>query len=343
MKRLIPLSASALALALVTSCGSGGVTSAIGSDAYKVNTTTVSRSSFNDELKQLSGNASFVALLGSGTTPQLVKGTAANTIDAAFARQELGFDIIFELIHEEVTAKGIKVDPTVNAEALTQVKSRFGGDTIWNAFSAAFQKRSQDQIAELLQLRLSYVGQTQINDTVLKAAYDKDPTVFSTKCYSHILVKTKAEADAIEAQLTAGGDFATIAKAKSTDTTSGANGGDLTSGTCQTKTEIDGAGYVKEFSTAVDAAKLAVPTAPFQSQFGFHIVLITKAAQPTWDTIKTQIKSYILGSSLPQFQAWQKAAYAKAAIKVDPRYGAWDPTTTTVIALPANKADVAVN
>jgi peptidyl-prolyl cis-trans isomerase C len=89
---------------------------------------------------------------------------------------------------------------------------------------------------------------------------------------SHILVATKEEADAIVADLRGGADFAEIAKEKSTDPGSGANGGEL---------GWFGTGMmVKEFEEAVVAAKVGEVTDPVQSQFGWHVILVNETRVP---------------------------------------------------------------
>ena len=141
-----------------------------------------------------------------------------------------------------------------------------------------------------------------------------------------------------------GADFATIAKAKSTDTGSGANGGELRNqadGTCQTKAEIDGS-YIPEFSAAADAATVGVPTDPVQSQYGFHIILITKVEDSLFEDSKDAVKSTLLSKGDDKFAAWQKDALAKAKITVDPRYGEWDAKTSSVVATKTGTADIAV-
>lgn len=101
---------------------------------------------------------------------------------------------------------------------------------------------------------------------------------------SHILVASKEEADAIVAELRAGGDFATIAQAKSTDPGSGANGGLL---------GWFGPGMmVKEFEDAVVAAKVGEVTDPVESQFGWHVILVneTRVPQaPPLDTVREEL------------------------------------------------------
>jgi peptidyl-prolyl cis-trans isomerase C len=91
----------------------------------------------------------------------------------------------------------------------------------------------------------------------------------------HILVPTKAEADAVIAQLNAGGDFAKIAADKSIDTGSATDGGDLGF--------IAKGDTVEPFETAAFALNVGEYTkTPVESQFGFHVIKLDekRAAQP---------------------------------------------------------------
>jgi peptidyl-prolyl cis-trans isomerase C len=81
----------------------------------------------------------------------------------------------------------------------------------------------------------------------------------------HILVKTEAEAKAVIVEIEKGGDFATLAKAKSIDPGSGARGGDL--------------GFVPagktfpEFEKAAFALEVGAMTKqPVESQVGWHVI-----------------------------------------------------------------------
>ena len=103
-------------------------------------------------------------------------------------------------------------------------------------------------------------------DADAQAYYDQNLAQIcpSGKVISHILVATQAEADAIEQQLADGADFATIAKAKSTDTQSGAQGGLLG---CLAAGQT-----VPEFEAAANALAVGQISAPVQTQYGFHVI-----------------------------------------------------------------------
>ena len=82
----------------------------------------------------------------------------------------------------------------------------------------------------------------------------------------HILVATEEEAQDILAALEAGESFADLAKTASTDTGSGAKGGELDWGPI--------AQYVKPFADAVKDAEIGAIIGPVQSEFGYHIIQV---------------------------------------------------------------------
>ncbi|MBL8154390.1 MAG: peptidylprolyl isomerase [Anaerolineae bacterium] len=82
----------------------------------------------------------------------------------------------------------------------------------------------------------------------------------------HILVATEAEAQDIIAALNAGESFSALARAVSTDTGSGARGGEL--GWAPVTQ------YVTEFADAVRAAELGAIVGPVKSEFGYHIIQV---------------------------------------------------------------------
>jgi len=89
---------------------------------------------------------------------------------------------------------------------------------------------------------------------------------------SHILVATEEEALAIKADLDAGADFATTAREKSTGP-SGPNGGEL---------GWFGTGMmVPSFEAATIALKVGEISAPVQTQFGWHVIILNDARQNT--------------------------------------------------------------
>ena len=130
-----------------------------------------------------------------------------------------------------------------------------------------------------------------VTDEALQAAYDakfKDAKPQTEYSASHILVADEAKAKELLAQLDSGADFAELAKANSTDTGSGANGGDL---------GWFGLGMmVKPFEEAVVAATPGKVVGPVKTDFGYHLILVKEtrvAARPTLDDLRDELASDI--------------------------------------------------
>ncbi|MBC6937734.1 MAG: hypothetical protein DWB42_18165 [Chloroflexi bacterium] len=82
----------------------------------------------------------------------------------------------------------------------------------------------------------------------------------------HILVATEEEALDVLAALQAGESFAELARAVSSDTSSGANGGELGWAAVVS--------YVKPFADAVREAPIGEIIGPIQTEFGYHIIQV---------------------------------------------------------------------
>jgi len=145
-----------------------------------------------------------------------------------------------------------------------------------------------------LQTRLA----ATVTDEAIKARYDAELAKFvaDDEIHAvHILVATEEEAKAIVAKLDEGGDFAAIAKEKSADTGSGANGGDL---------GFFGHGaVVKPFEEAAYALDVGAYTkTPVKTDFGWHVIkVLEKRKQPAptleqrHDTLRGDLaREYIL-------------------------------------------------
>lgn len=129
-----------------------------------------------------------------------------------------------------------------------------------------------------------------IKDEELKKVYDARLAEFNVQEFKarHILVKTKEEAEKIVTELDMGGDFAELAKKKSTGPT-GKNGGDLGWFAPQQ--------MVPEFSQAVSQLEKGKYTkSPVQTQFGWHVIKLEdtrSAVPPTFEQVKPQLKKVV--------------------------------------------------
>jgi peptidyl-prolyl cis-trans isomerase C len=145
--------------------------------------------------------------------------------------------------------------------------------------SDAFKKRLAALEDRLLQEQfLAQEIEKRVTPQALKDLYNKKiremPPEEEVKA-RHILVADEATAKKVIEELKKGGDFAKIAKDKSTDKASGAQGGDLG--------WFKKSDMVKEFAEAAFMLKKGETTqTPVKSQFGYHIIRLDdrRPAQP---------------------------------------------------------------
>lgn len=183
------------------------------------------------------------------------------------------------LIQEQADKAGVIVTDELISKEIATFADRMGGmEALQQALDQqglTLDQLKQNQVAPELLKKLLYQQQNPVTDADIQKYADanKDEIAAQKRVRaSHILVKTKEEADAIEAELKAGKDFAELAKAKSTDTGSAVNGGDL---------DFFGQGQmVPEFEEAAFKLKKDEVSEPVKSDFGYHIIKVTDIQEP---------------------------------------------------------------
>ncbi|MBE0613061.1 MAG: peptidylprolyl isomerase [Burkholderiales bacterium] len=157
-----------------------------------------------------------------------------------------------------------------------------------------------------------YVKNHTISDAELNAGYEKLKAEASGQEYKarHILVETEAEAKEIIAKLKKNPQaFEALAKEKSKDRGSKANGGDLG--------WFDPHGMVPEFGAAVAAlAKGKFSEEPVKTQFGYHVIMLDDSRMkpaPALEQVKDNLMQQLQGQNLRKYFDELKA---KAKIEV---------------------------
>ena len=169
---------------------------------------------------------------------------------------------------------------------------------------------------------------TKVSDADVKTYYDSHQSVYTqpeTRVVRHILVKDKALADKLEAQLKGGADFAALAKKYSQDTASKVQGGTLTISRGQT---------VPEFDKAAFDLKTGELSKPVKTQYGWHIIQAQKDATTSKKTPYAQVKEAIRQQLLQQerkasSEKWLTGIQGEFAKKVKYAAGLAPPATTT--------------
>jgi parvulin-like peptidyl-prolyl isomerase len=129
----------------------------------------------------------------------------------------------------------------------------------------------------------------------------------------HILVATQEEATDVIAALNAGEPFADLARAVSTDTGSGQNGGEL--GWAPIQQYVTS--YVDPFAQAARDAAIGAIVGPVQSEFGFHIIQVLAREERPLDEFTLQ------GARDRAFDAWLQTQRTTAGITVETYPNIW--------------------
>lgn len=153
-----------------------------------------------------------------------------------------------------------------------------------------------------------------LTDADLKKTYEEvkkqyDPNEIKVR---HILVKTEQEAKDIIKSLNAGGDFAAIAKEKSLDQGTAAQGGEIPF------TNIRRIAIPGFAETAMALNKGSLLPVPFHSALGYHVIQLQDKGEvplPSFDALKPQIQKLAAQRQAQQYMAdlMRNAKIAEAA------------------------------
>lgn len=153
-----------------------------------------------------------------------------------------------------------------------------------------------------------------LTDADLKKTYEEvkkqyDPNEIKVR---HILVKTEQEAKDIIKSLNAGGDFAAIAKEKSLDQGTAAQGGEIPF------TNIRRIAIPGFAETAMALNKGSLLPVPFHSALGYHVIQLQDKREvplPSFDALKPQIQKLAAQRQAQQYMAdlMRNAKIAEAA------------------------------
>lgn len=174
-------------------------------------------------------------------------------------------------------------------------------------------KRRMDWL-EVQALREAFVRKRSaelVTEAEVKARYDEARSQVAGKKEvqaSHILLKTKAEAEAVIAELDKGADFAELAKTKSTGP-SGPRGGDL---------GFFGSGrMVPAFEAAVFPLEKGTYTKqPVQTQFGYHVIKKVDEREQAFPELKDVADRIRVSLQADKLQGIIKDLRSKAKIEL---------------------------
>ena len=299
MKRFVPLVAAVAVLAVI----GGAVALALTNDgptAFTVRGRSVSQSSVDAELRELAENEALRTAVGQSGAPPLSQypGSIVSEVSAGW----VGLTVAQTVAAIEVEDRRLEISPSDRTRGEQLASESVGGQDVYTSLPIWFQEQLVERWRQVaaLERRLIESPTAALEEGVAASCP-------SGRYVSHILVETLIEATATKSALDAGADFAEVAAATSIDG-SGSAGGTLG---C-----LDGQSFVEPFATAASTQPVGVVSEPVQTEFGFHLVLVTD--QPSDADYQQLALEVVLAGS------------RGAAVDLDPRYGVWQRSTGQV-------------
>ena len=327
MKRSLLLAAAALAALTVLAAGCGDSDEVPADAVAVVDGTTISKDSL-DEL---------LARAKKSYTQQKREFPKAGTPEyQSLQNQAVAYLVQREEYAREADDLGVEVTDAQIAAKITEVKKQFFGDS-QQKFDAGLKQQGYtlDALREDIRAQLVSEGiykdvtqAVKLSDADLQKYYNANKERYSvaeSRAVRHILVKTKAEADKLHAQLASGADFAQLAKQSSEDPGSKDQGGNLTVSRGQT---------VAPFDKAAFSLKTNELSEPVKTEFGYHLIqplAAVKAGSVTpFAEVKAQIRTQLLEErKSAAVNDWAKGIQEEYEGKVTYAAGFEPPETST--------------
>ncbi|WP_052675934.1 peptidylprolyl isomerase [Paenibacillus sp. IHBB 10380] len=231
--------------------------------------------------------------------------------------QTLDSLITEELIEQEAVKAKITVTDADFDKEIATIKKNFPTEEAFNeALGQAGMTLAnlKDQMKPKVKIRKILEPKVTVTDADVKQNFEDNKATYDTAEQvraSHILVATKAEAEAILKELKAGGDFAAIAKEKSIDPGSKDAGGDL---------DFFARGaMVEPFEKVAFALKKDELSGVVSTTHGFHIIKLTdrkEAHKATLEEKSADIREQLVTAKVSEMSAtWLAEIKEKATIK----------------------------
>jgi parvulin-like peptidyl-prolyl isomerase len=286
---LIPI---ALAAVLVAGCGGGGSSASLQSeDVAVVGDTHISKSDYDALIAQ--AKRSFAQQ----TPPR--KFPAQGTAEFQTIRGQAVTLLVQQAEREEkATSEGIKITEKQIDDRLAQIKKQYfqNSEAKYKA-QLAKQHLTEDQVRKDIRAQLiseavfkKVTNDVKVDDGEVHDYYIAHPQLYSApqkRDVRHILVKSKASADSIYAQLKAGNakTWCTLAKKFSQDPSSKNACGKLTVSKGQTVAEFDKVAFSEKTNV--------IHTPIHNAQYGWFVIEPVSAVHPRSTTPEKQVSATI--------------------------------------------------
>lgn len=279
------------------------------------------------------------ALKDFARTPEFQRLAQQGDEDALKRQFEQGY--VSQLIRRAVLAPkaeelGIEVTPEEIDEELDEIKADFPSQEAFDE-ALAEQGLTPDQLRVLIrdrqienELRAEVVEEVEPDEDRLRVYYENHLADYSKTRAQHILVRDRALAEEIAAELRAAPPadvdelFAKLAREHSEDQSNAEDAGDL---------GFFSAGqFVPEFEDAVAELDEGEISDPVETEFGWHVIRVNERRTETFEEVREEIADIVVESlQEEEWSEWLARVYEEAGVKVNPRYGVFDPESQQVV------------
>jgi parvulin-like peptidyl-prolyl isomerase len=287
--------------------------------AAKVNGTTISQADLKSDLDAIRQNQAFLAGLQSQGA---VLGSGASTFDSQFVASVLGGKITVTLVRQELARRGIDVTSAdldlarqnVVASFSSQAGSSAAGTAIFESFTPAYQQELVHDSAELTALEAS-LAHVDISPAALKRYYLAHQADYAQVCVSQIQVADHATGQQILFLIDHGASFASLARSRSTDSSSASGGGAL------------GCAPTRDLSTAlapiVDNLMVGAVAGPVQlnGQGPWHLFQVTSRTIEPFSQVEAQVQVDVIGQRASLVTGFVDRLGRRTSVTVNPLYG----------------------
>ena len=235
---------------------------------------------------------------------------------ASSVRPAIAAWVLTEVLKDDIESRDGEVTDADRQAAETQLAQQFPQQ--WQTSPQPVKQLLIERSAALAKWNQVSVSADELQP--FRADYEAGIETSGVACVAHILVDSEDEADAVLDELDGDADrFAELARERSTDEASGANGGNLP---C-TDADQFSAAYLPAFVQASLDAEVGTPVGPVETEFGYHVIVVRP-----WEDVAAEVA--------PLYSAERFADIASdTAVYVNPLYGEFDPETALVEPLAA--------